>query len=188
VLNVTRFPDEDEGHFRYCRIAIDDEDTQSLYMSLLKAFELLDAALVWCHALLFPQATFRARARPACKPHGIQCFWDNYSCENEQRGQEYLTLLASLVGVAEAPEGDGDSNSSVYAANDEVVDASKCNELVHCEYGISRSASFMVGYLMYITLASSEQALALVKGKRPVVDPNSGFLKQLLEYEQDLRK
>ena len=54
--------------------------------------------------------------------------------------------------------------------------------LVHCVQGVSRSASVCVAYLVKHQGMAYDAALAFVKGKRPVVNPNEGFLRQLQQY------
>ena len=57
--------------------------------------------------------------------------------------------------------------------------------LVHCHAGVSRSATIVISYLMkrFINF-SLQDALQYVKSKRSIIRPNSGFLKQLQEYEK----
>lgn len=49
--------------------------------------------------------------------------------------------------------------------------------LVHCNAGISRSASFVIAYLMREKNMPFEEAIAFVKKKRISVFPNVGFIK-----------
>jgi len=58
--------------------------------------------------------------------------------------------------------------------------------LVHCEMGISRSASFILAYLMYSKKMTLKQAVKHAKSARPVVSPNNGFMRQLCQYETQL--
>uniref|UniRef100_A0A8D8H387 Dual specificity protein phosphatase 19 n=1 Tax=Culex pipiens TaxID=7175 RepID=A0A8D8H387_CULPI len=55
--------------------------------------------------------------------------------------------------------------------------------LVHCNAGVSRSTSVVIGYLMKHHDYSFLQALGLVKSKRPCVQPNVGFINQLKKLQ-----
>ena len=59
--------------------------------------------------------------------------------------------------------------------------------LVHCKLGISRSASFILAYLIKYHKLTLENALEFVKQKRNQIKPNEGFMKQLYEYEKLIR-
>ena len=56
--------------------------------------------------------------------------------------------------------------------------------LCHCIAGRSRSASIVVAYLIRYHNMTAEEALKYIKNKRTQVDPNSGYINQLKEYEQ----
>ncbi|KDN53136.1 hypothetical protein K437DRAFT_289675 [Tilletiaria anomala UBC 951] len=56
--------------------------------------------------------------------------------------------------------------------------------LVHCQAGISRSATLVAAYLMWRRGISTSAALELIRARRPQADPNSGFVAQLELYEQ----
>ena len=58
--------------------------------------------------------------------------------------------------------------------------------LVHCHRGISRSASFVIGFLMKANELTLKEALDYVQSCRPIVQPNSSFLSQLELYEQQI--
>jgi protein-tyrosine phosphatase len=59
------------------------------------------------------------------------------------------------------------------------------NVIVHCAAGMSRSASLVIAYLMIENRWSFEETYNFVKNKRPIIEPNIGFVKQLkgLEYK-----
>ena len=60
--------------------------------------------------------------------------------------------------------------------------------LVHCMAGSSRSAAFVIGFLMRKNNWCFEKAYLFAKGKRAQVFPNSGFQRQLRMYEKQLLK
>ena len=56
--------------------------------------------------------------------------------------------------------------------------------LVHCNAGISRSATIVIAYLMQKRLFNGfDSAYEHVKSKRFKINPNRGFIKQLYEFE-----
>ncbi|KAM8852648.1 dual specificity protein phosphatase 19-like isoform 1-T2 [Synchiropus picturatus] len=54
--------------------------------------------------------------------------------------------------------------------------------LVHCNAGVSRSSSIVIGYLMLREGLSFDDAYAQVKRARPAARPNPGFYQQLRNY------
>lgn len=56
--------------------------------------------------------------------------------------------------------------------------------LVHCYYGMSRSAAVVIAYVMKKYSIKYEEALDRVKEKRKIVFPNEGFAYQLKLYEE----
>lgn len=60
----------------------------------------------------------------------------------------------------------------------------KC--LVHCHYGVSRSSTVVIAYLMRYRHLSLEDAYVLARSKRSLVNPNQGFWLQLKTFEGKL--
>jgi protein-tyrosine phosphatase len=60
--------------------------------------------------------------------------------------------------------------------------------LVHCFAGVSRSATTVIAYFMATRKMTFMDALNFVKKRRPVIFPNFGFQKQLMEYEKYLKE
>jgi protein-tyrosine phosphatase len=64
----------------------------------------------------------------------------------------------------------------------------EANVLVHCVQGISRSASVVCAFLMAFYGWPPTKAVAFVKTKRWIAEPNFGFVTQLHEYEKTLQQ
>lgn len=58
--------------------------------------------------------------------------------------------------------------------------------LVHCNLGISRSTTLILAYLMKTYNATVYESFKFLRHRRPIVCPNMGFLRQLIDYENDL--
>lgn len=65
----------------------------------------------------------------------------------------------------------------------EILIKQKLKVLIHCRAGISRSATFVIHYIMKKYGLSLTQSLAFVQQRRPQVGPNRGFLKQLNMFQ-----
>jgi protein-tyrosine phosphatase len=63
----------------------------------------------------------------------------------------------------------------------------KCNILIHCLAGISRSPTIAIAYLMRVRSLHWKDAYDLVKQCRPQIDPNLNFMGQLRIYNKSLK-
>jgi hypothetical protein len=74
-----------------------------------------------------------------------------------------------------------DESSDLLQHLDEAVDFIHSHEkvFVHCQAGISRSASVCMAYLIKYHKMNVNQAYQTVANVRPIICPNPGFLKQL---------
>jgi protein-tyrosine phosphatase len=72
--------------------------------------------------------------------------------------------------------------------NEFIRDACKAdgNVLVHCDQGVSRSATAVLAYLMKEHGMSLSEAFSLLQSKRGMVDPNYGFMQKLEDLERQL--
>jgi protein-tyrosine phosphatase len=57
---------------------------------------------------------------------------------------------------------------------------------VHCTFGVSRSATVVISFIMKTYSLGLSDALDIVKTSRPIIKPNLGFMKQLVQYERNL--
>ena len=62
------------------------------------------------------------------------------------------------------------------------------NILVHCKFGISRSPSFIIAYLVKYYKFTVDKALKFVNLKRFQIKPNKGFIEQLYLYEKYIQE
>ena len=61
-----------------------------------------------------------------------------------------------------------------------------CSCLIHCSAGVSRSATFVIAFLMIKRKMNLKEAYDLVKSKRSQISPNKGFMIQLNNLEASL--
>lgn len=59
---------------------------------------------------------------------------------------------------------------------------------MHCAYGVSRSATLIIAYLIKKLKISYEEAFIFVRRKRSVIKPNKGFEEQLRLWEKIAHK
>ncbi len=59
--------------------------------------------------------------------------------------------------------------------------------LVHCHAGISRSATILISFYMKTKNMTMYEALNYIRARRPIVEPNIGFIEILLSYEMQLK-
>lgn len=57
---------------------------------------------------------------------------------------------------------------------------------VHCQQGVSRAGMVVTAYYMREKRWTRDEALAFVRSKREIVNPNPSFMKLLLDYERSL--
>ncbi|XP_060517754.1 dual specificity protein phosphatase MPK-4-like [Cylas formicarius] len=60
----------------------------------------------------------------------------------------------------------------------------KGNVLIHCYFGVSRSATVVIAYIMKKYELTYTEAFEKVKAKRRIVFPNKGFVSQLKLYKE----
>jgi protein-tyrosine phosphatase len=71
-----------------------------------------------------------------------------------------------------------------------IISAAVCdnkNVIIHCAAGMSRSPSLVIAYLMIDNRWCYEEAYNYVRNKRPIAEPNIGFVKQLKALEYKLK-
>lgn len=88
---------------------------------------------------------------------------------------------------------DDEANENLFDYFDEIADLIEKTAkqggitVIHCIAGVSRSASFVIAYLIKYKNMTLKEAYKHVKQIRPVSGPNEGFMNQLIQYEQKLK-
>ena len=59
---------------------------------------------------------------------------------------------------------------------------------IHCTCGVSGSATIVLAYLMWKTHSDFNKVYSFVKKRRPEIDPNNGFRKQLNIFQKLLQE
>uniref|UniRef100_A0A1I7SVT5 Dual specificity protein phosphatase 19 n=1 Tax=Bursaphelenchus xylophilus TaxID=6326 RepID=A0A1I7SVT5_BURXY len=60
--------------------------------------------------------------------------------------------------------------------------------LVHCNAGVSRAASIVLAYMIKYNNLSFHESFSKLRALRPAIQPNSGFVKQLIEFDKICRQ
>jgi len=67
-----------------------------------------------------------------------------------------------------------------------VKEAGGCS-LIHCAFGVSRSVTICLAYLVKYEGKTLREAYFDLKYRRPIIRPNEGFWKQLISFEIDVK-
>jgi len=102
--------------------------------------------------------------------------------------ESQLTEPKPMVKILHCNIGDRPTeNISIYfdQAIEFINQAEKNNEnvLVHCGEGISRAPTIVLAYLIKSKKYNLASAFMYLKKKRPVINPNNGFMRQLIKLD-----
>ena len=64
----------------------------------------------------------------------------------------------------------------------EFIKKSESSILVHCQAGVSRSATICIAFLMKYGNMSFDEAITMVSNARPIIEPNEEIVKRLKEW------
>lgn len=119
----------------------------------------------------------------ALRELGITCLLNvSTTCKNMfEQEFDYMNI----------PVNDNDSAnlSSWFDKAIHFIDNARDNDgkvLVHCQAGVSRSATVCIAYLMYKNNMTLEDAFDHVRARRGIISPNLNFMQQLKEFEKDI--
>lgn len=106
---------------------------------------------------------------PNCKPTSYVAEFSRISCWDIEDDSWLSVTLNKLSAL---------SSDSIKDSNGRV--------LVHCQAGISRSATICLAYLMKKKRVRLEEAFEFVKQRRSIISPNFSFMGQLLQFESQV--
>ena len=95
-----------------------------------------------------------------------------------------LNLVHKLISIED------DSKSNLLKIIKECIKYIEKSDkiFIHCMYGVSRSPSIVIAYLMWKTHCSFDDTYFFVKNRREFVEPNDGFIEQLKLFEKLIKK
>ena len=112
-----------------------------------------------------------------------------HACVNVALEMEYindeLTIPVLMWPLDDSPTQFIDPEGKLGSVVDWILKRIQKREkiIVFCHMGISRSATVCIACMMRYFKIDSKQALSLLKAKRTIVNPNSGFIKQLENFK-----
>jgi protein-tyrosine phosphatase len=109
---------------------------------------------------------------------------DCYDCDKMKKynGIDYLQISKN----DHKDENLKDDFDKCFKFIDNAIDK-KENILIHCRAGKSRSPTIIAAYLIKKYNMTRDEALKYMKQHRKIINPNSGFMKQLKEYENEIK-
>uniref|UniRef100_A0A1I8F0I3 Dual specificity phosphatase n=1 Tax=Wuchereria bancrofti TaxID=6293 RepID=A0A1I8F0I3_WUCBA len=96
-------------------------------------------------------------------------------------------ILRIKLWIDDTPETDIYLHLEAVSDQIETVIADGGAVLVHCVAGVSRSATICLAFLTKYRCQSLRNAYFLMVSKRPLVRPNIGFWRQLIQFEQEIK-
>lgn len=127
---------------------------------------------------------FKFRVRSAHSPP-VECR-QSLDCTENKAIRMARLIQCKCINIADNSE---QSLTKFFNEAHQFIDDAKrkkCNILVHCLGGISRSPTIAIAYLMRVKSLRLQDAYNLVKQCRPQIDPNLSFMGQLMKYEKSL--
>lgn len=105
--------------------------------------------------------------------------------------KSYKPVAGTTVLRLDVPDVSGFDISQVFPLTNGFISRSLKSDdepvLVHCAWGISRSASVVLAYLMKHHNLSLSDSIKHLRSKRSIIKPNRGFMQFLRQYENQLQ-
>jgi protein-tyrosine phosphatase len=110
----------------------------------------------------------------------LTCCKNFENSENKKFGEKFINKIIPIDDISE--------ENILSHLKDAINFIHNCDKVyVHCIAGVSRSPSIVIAYIMYVNKISYNEAYWIVKNKRKFISPNEGFVKQLKEFEKEMK-
>jgi protein-tyrosine phosphatase len=109
------------------------------------------------------------------------------NCASNVQGIIPQGVIASRLNLIDSPD---ENISRYFEPTAQFLDVAQQRgpTLVHCAMGVSRSASILLYWLMTRYFEGSlQRAMSFLREKRPIINPNSGYMMQLENVSTDRR-
>uniref|UniRef100_A0A4W6C397 Dual specificity phosphatase 2 n=1 Tax=Lates calcarifer TaxID=8187 RepID=A0A4W6C397_LATCA len=158
-------------------------NSASSHLSTVEPEPTVTGCIKICCPSCFWAAAIHSSRRETLAAAGITAVLNvSSTCPNFYEGEfEYLRLT-----VEDSLAADIRACFSTAIAFIDSVKQSGGRVLVHCQAGISRSATICLAYLMHTQRVRLDEAFDFVKQRRHVISPNLAFMGQLLQFETDV--
>lgn len=113
-----------------------------------------------------------------CEKNGFQAII-SFAADQKHYNVENINIPIKIFKIKDR---EGENIIEHLESAKRFYDKIKGKVLVHCMWGMSRSATCVIYLLMMKYNYSFPKAFMFVKNKRPIIQPNSGFLKQLNSF------
>lgn len=105
---------------------------------------------------------------------------------NTSEKSEIVKYLYNSMGIEELfiyiNDKPNENISKEFQKTMKFIKETDANVLVHCTAGVSRSGTIVLNYLMTEHSMRIDEALEFAREKRKIINPNTGFIKQLKNY------
>ena len=95
-------------------------------------------------------------------------------------------LISLNINIIDVPDNNIKTHFSLTNTFIETAIHHNKNILIHCVCGVSRSVTVFAAYLIHKLKINPTDAITYIKSRRPIANPNKGFMIQLDEYYNNI--
>ena len=122
----------------------------------------------------------------------IECVLNLSGEETDMNRGRYKLFSHKILPLGDTPQESDNMLNNIIPQGidflDKCVRTHRKKTLVHCAAGISRSTTVLCAWIMKTYGIGRDEALTLIRSRRPIIDPNEGFRHALKQYEIYLKR